>query len=86
VDSVLGAASAPDERAGAGVEYAALAQALVDGGATTKSTAVVASILSAHADGKALNRIASDMGIHHKTVSKIIDAAEAHRQRDVVAV
>src|SRR3954463_7900952 len=81
VDRALRAASAPDQHADVGVDYAALAQALVDAGATTKPAAVVASILSAHADGTALNRIASDMGIHHKTVSKIIDAAENHRQR-----
>jgi Protein of unknown function (DUF2637) len=85
VDSALRAASAPDQRADAGVDYSALAQALVDAGATTKPAAVVASILSAHAEGTALNRIASDTGIHHKTVSKIIDAAEDHRQR-LVAV
>ena len=65
---------------------ARVAQALVDAGATTKPAAVVASILSAHAEGTALNRIASDMGIHHKTVSKIIDAAEDHRQRLRVAM
>jgi DNA-binding NarL/FixJ family response regulator len=46
---------------------------------------VVTPILSAHADGTALNHIASDMGIHHKTVSKIIGAAEDHR-RQLVAV
>jgi hypothetical protein len=86
VDPALRAASAPDEHADAGVDYAALAQALVDAGATTKPAAVVASILSAHAEGTALNRIASDMGIHHKTVSKIIDAAENHRQRLRIAV
>jgi hypothetical protein len=33
-----------------------------------------------------LNRIASDLGIHHKTIFKIIDAAENHRQRLPVAV
>ncbi len=85
VDAALRAASTPDQRADAGVDYAALAQALVDAGATTKPAAVVASILAAHADGTALNRIASDAGIHHKTVSKIIDAAENHR-RKLVAV
>ena len=85
VDPALRAASSPDQRADAGVDYAALAQALVDAGATTKGAAVVASILAAHADGTALNRIASDVGIHHKTVSKIIDAAEKHR-RQLVAV
>jgi hypothetical protein len=86
VDSALRAPSAPDQHADAGADHAALAQALVDAGATTKPAAVVASILSAHADGTALNRMASDMGIHHKTVSKIIDATENHRQRLRVAV
>jgi hypothetical protein len=85
VDPALRAASAPDQHADAGADHAALAQALVDAGATTKPAAVVASILLAHAEGTALNRIASDMGIHHKTVSKIIDAAENHR-RQLVAV
>jgi uncharacterized protein (DUF433 family) len=47
---------------------------------------VVASILSAHAEGTAPNRIASDLGIHHKTVSRIIDAAEERRQQHLVAV
>jgi DNA invertase Pin-like site-specific DNA recombinase len=68
------------------VDYAALAQALVAAGATTKPAAVVTSILSAHAEGVALNRIASDFGIHHKTVSRIIDAAEGRRQQLRVAV
>jgi Protein of unknown function (DUF2637) len=85
VDPSLLAASAPDQRAGAGADHAALAQALVDAGATTKPAALVASILAAHTEGTALNRIASDLGIHHKTVSKIIDAAENHR-RHFVAV
>jgi hypothetical protein len=86
VDPVLRAASAPDQRADTGADHAALAQALVDSGATTKPAAVVASILSAHAEGTAPNRIASDVGIHHKTVSRIIDAAEERRQQHLVAV
>jgi hypothetical protein len=86
VDPALLAASARDQHPDEGADYAALAQALVDAGATTKPSAVVASILSAHAKGTALNRIASDMGIHHKTVSRIIDAAENHQQRLRVAV
>jgi hypothetical protein len=78
------AESAP-ESADAGDDHAALAQALVDAGATTKPAAVVVSILSAHAEGRALNRIASDMGIHHKTVSKIIDAAATRRHLVMVS-
>jgi hypothetical protein len=86
VDPALRAASTPDQHPDAGADHAALAQALVDAGATTKPAALVASILAAHAEATALNRIASDMGIHHKTVSKIIYAAENHRQRLRVAV
>jgi hypothetical protein len=85
VDPALRAASAPGQHADAGVDHAALAQALVDAGATTKPPAVVASILSAHAEGTALNRIAADIGIHHKTVSRIIEAAKNHRPQ-LVAV
>jgi hypothetical protein len=86
VDSALRAASASDQRADAGADHAALAQALVDAGATTKPAALVASILCAHAEGTALNRIASEVGVHHKTVSRIIDAAEERRQQHLVAV
>jgi hypothetical protein len=64
VDPALLAVSAPDQHADAGADHAALAQALVDAGTTTKPAAVVASILAAQAEGTALNRIASDMGIH----------------------
>jgi len=85
VNAALLAASATDRHTGAEADHAALAQALVDAGATTKPAAVVASILSAQAAGMALNRIAADAGIHHKTVSRIIDAAENHR-RHLVAV
>ena len=83
VDPALRAASAPDRRADA--DHAALAQVLLDAGATTKPAAVVAAILLAHAEGTALNRIAADVGIHHRTVSRIIDAADDHR-RHLVAV
>jgi hypothetical protein len=84
-DPALRAASAPDQRADAGADHAALAQALVDAGSTTKPAAVVASILAAHAEGTALNRIASEVGVHHKTVSRIIEAAKNHRPQ-LVAV
>lgn len=77
VDPALRASSAPDQHADA--DHAALAQALVDAGATTKPAALVASILCAHAEGTTPNRIASDMGVHHKTVARVIDAAERHR-------
>ena len=86
VDPALLAASAPDRHARTGADNAALAQSLVEAGATTKPAALVASILCAHAEGTALNRIASEVGVHHKTVSRIIDAAEERRQQYLVAV
>jgi hypothetical protein len=86
VEPALLAASAPDRHAHTGADNAALAQVLVEAGATTKPAALVASILCAHAEGTALNRIASEVGVHHKTVSRIIDAAEERRQQHLVAV
>jgi DNA-binding NarL/FixJ family response regulator len=47
---------------------------------------VVASILTARAEGTALNRIASHLGIHHKTVSRIIAAAQDRQRQHLVAV
>jgi hypothetical protein len=86
VEPVQRAASALNQTADAAVDRAALAQAVVDAGATTKPAAVVESILFAHARGTAVNRIAADVGIHHKTVSRIIDAAHEHSQQHLVAV
>jgi hypothetical protein len=80
------AESALVRHADSALDRAALAQAVVDAGATTKPVAVVEAILSAHAQGRALNRIASDLGVHHKTVSRIIDAAREHSQQHLVAV
>jgi hypothetical protein len=86
VEPVQLAASALNQIANAAADRTALAQAVVDAGATTKPVAVVESVLSAHAQGTALNRIASDLGVHHKTVSRIIDAAREHSQQHLVAV
>jgi len=80
------AESAPVKDADPALDRAALAQAVVDAGATTKPVALVEAILSAHAQRTALNRIASDLGVHHKTVSRIIDAAHEHTQQHLVAV
>ncbi len=81
----LSEVSAPERCADAVVDHRALAQALVDAGATTKPTDLVLSILSAHEEGKALNRIATELGVHHKTVARILDAALDRRQRFLLA-
>lgn len=61
-------------------DTAAIAQALVDGGATTKSLEQVQQVLEAHAAGAAITRIATHVGVHHATVRKIINAASGYRQ------
>lgn len=66
--------------AGAGPDTSAVARALVDAGATTKSVDQVAEVLAAHVDGAAITRIAANTGMHHKTVRTIINAATEHRQ------
>jgi hypothetical protein len=86
VEPALLAAPAPKQHAGVAADIAAVAQAVVDAGATTKPVAVIESILSAHERGTAVNRIAADVGVHHKTVSRIIDAAEDLQRRQLVAV
>lgn len=85
IEPALSAAPAPNQHAEGAVDRTALAQAVVDAGATTKPVAVVASILSAHQRGTALNRIAADVGVHHKTVARIIDAADDLQRRQLVA-
>lgn len=66
--------------AGADPDTGALARALVDAGATTKSVDQVAEVLAAHVHGAAITRIAANTGMHHKTVRTIINAATEHRQ------
>jgi hypothetical protein len=47
---------------------------------------VVARILAAHYSGDPPNRIAKNVDVHHSAVSRVIDAAAAHRQRTLAAV
>lgn len=61
-------------------DTSAVARALVDGGATTKSLEQVEQVLEAHAAGAAITRIATDAGVHHATVRKIINAATKYGQ------
>lgn len=66
--------------AGADPDTSAVARALVDAGATTKTLEQVQQVLAAHAAGAAITRIATDAGVHHATVRKIINAAAGYRQ------
>ena len=63
-----------------------LAATLVAEKLTRKPVEVVARILAAHEQGEPLNRIAKGVGVHHSAVSRIIDAAAAHRQGTLAAV
>ena len=63
-----------------------LAETLVAEKATRQSVDTVAAILAAHDHGDPLNRIAKQVGAHHTAVSRVIDAATAHRQRSLAAV
>ncbi|WP_231987805.1 DUF2637 domain-containing protein [Mycobacterium sp. 852002-51152_SCH6134967] len=62
-----------------------LAAALVVQKVTRKPVEVVTCILAAHDAGDPLNGIAKNVGVHHSVVSRIIDAAAAHRQRTLEA-
>jgi hypothetical protein len=62
-----------------------LAATLVAEKVTRKPVEVVARILAAHDAGDPLNRIAKDVRVHHSAVSRIIEAADAHRQRTLTA-
>lgn len=63
-----------------------LAAELVAEKATRQSVETVAAILAAYERGDPLNRIAKHIGVHHSAVSRVIDAAAAHRQRTLEVV
>jgi hypothetical protein len=79
----------PDEwsrRDSDGLDSGDLAVALVDSKVTRQPIDVVRSVLEAHDNGVALNRIAKDVGVHHTAVKRIVDAAATHRRTDLAAV
>jgi hypothetical protein len=64
--------------AGADSDAGAVARAVVDAGATTKSVNHVEQVLAEHAAGTAVTRIATATGMHHKTV-RTITAGASHQ-------
>ncbi|OBB07099.1 hypothetical protein A5668_01415 [Mycolicibacterium fortuitum] len=58
-----------------------LAAELVAEKVTRHPIAVVERIIAAHDAGDPPNRIAKNSGVHHSTVSRVVDAATARRQR-----
>ncbi|QZH65040.1 DUF2637 domain-containing protein [Mycolicibacterium farcinogenes] len=60
-----------------------LAAELVAEKVTRHPIAVVEKIIAAHDAGDPPNRIAKNSGVHHSTVSRIVDAATARRQHSL---
>lgn len=71
--------------ADAAVDVAGRAAALVATEVTRQSVETVQAILEAHDRGTALNKIAKDVGAHHSTVRKVLDADAALDRGDGVA-
>jgi hypothetical protein len=82
VDEVSAVSTAP---AVAGAAIAQLAGQPVTAKVTRQPVDVVEAILVAHEKGAPLNRIAATVGVHHSAVRRILDAAEANSQRDLLA-
>jgi len=62
-----------------------LAAELVAAKVTRQPVETVTAILVAHGSGDPLNRIAAAVGVHHSAVRRVLDAADAHRQRHLLA-
>lgn len=76
-DGASATASAPHDATDA---IAQLAAKLVAAKATRQSVEKVEAILLAHQNGDPLNRIAAVLGVHHTAVKRVLDAADVHRQ------
>lgn len=63
---------------------ALLAEELVSAKVTRQPVETVEAILMAHQEGKPLNRIAADLGVHHSAVKRVLDAANVERQLQIV--
>ncbi|AFM20104.1 Protein of unknown function (DUF2637) (plasmid) [Mycolicibacterium chubuense NBB4] len=72
--------SKPSATASADGPIRELAETLVAEKATRQSVDTVAAILYAHGHGDAVNRIASELGVHHTAVTRIIEAAARQSQ------
>ncbi|MCB0937639.1 MAG: DUF2637 domain-containing protein [Mycobacterium sp.] len=62
-----------------------LAAHLVSSKVTRQPVATVEAILVAHHNGDPLNRIAANLGVHHSAVKRVLDAAEAISERQLLA-
>jgi molybdenum-dependent DNA-binding transcriptional regulator ModE len=63
-----------------------LASELIASGATTQRVETVIAVLAASRAGASINAAANAWGINYRTAQRIMQAAAAHRQRQLVAV
>jgi hypothetical protein len=61
-----------------------LASDLVASGVTTQSVDTVIAVLSSHRDGASINAAAKAAGINYRTAQRIVEAAAARRQRQLL--
>ncbi len=80
----ISAYSAATTRAGSGATTQ-LAADLVAAKVTRQPVQTVEAILLAHHNGDPLNRIAAALGVHHSAVKRVLEAADAHRGRYLLA-
>jgi pectin methylesterase-like acyl-CoA thioesterase len=63
-----------------------LASELIASGVTTQPVDTVVAVLAARRDGASINAAAKASGINYRTAQRIVQAATANRQRQLVAV
>ena|SRR5208283_3854142 len=63
-----------------------LAFELIASGATTQPVETVLAVLEASRDGASINAAARASRINYRTAQRIVEAAAAHRQRQLVAI
>jgi hypothetical protein len=63
-----------------------LASELIASGVTTQPVETVIAVLEAHRSGASINAAARASGINFRTAKRIVEGAEEHRQRPLVAV
>jgi hypothetical protein len=66
--------------------YADLASDLIASGVTTQPVETVLAVLAASRDGASINAAAKASGINYRTAQRIVEAAAAHRHRELMAV
>ena len=65
---------------------AEFASELIATGATTQPVDTVIAVLSARRGGASINAAAKASGINYRTAQRIVEAAEVHRHRELMAV